>query len=86
MLSHIYILESLTYPVNKRGGISKMLEEYPDVLTIDDLKEILHYKSNTTIYKLLRSGQIKSIHSSKGNRYLIPKKNLIYFLMDSNNQ
>ncbi|MBQ8084922.1 MAG: helix-turn-helix domain-containing protein [Lachnospiraceae bacterium] len=60
-----------------------MFKNYPDVLTIEDLMEILHYKSKTTIYKLLRSGQIKSIHEKRGNRYLIPKKSLIDYLLDN---
>lgn len=63
-----------------------MLEDYPDVLTIEDLMKILHYKSKNTVYQLLRSGQIKSIHSRRGNRYLIPKKSVIDFLLDNNNQ
>ena len=60
-----------------------MFKNYPDVLTIEDLMEILHYKSKTTIYKLLRSGQIKSIHEKRGNRYLSPKKSLIDYLLDN---
>lgn len=63
-----------------------MLEKYPDVITIDQLMEILHYKSKTTVYALLRSGKIKSIHSKRGNRYLIPKKSVIDFLLDNSDR
>lgn len=59
-----------------------MLENYPDVLTIVHLKEILHYKSNTTIYKLIREGRIKAVHT-RGNKYLIPKKYVIEYLLDN---
>lgn len=58
-----------------------MLDEYPDVLTIMHLKEILHYSSNTTVYKLIKEGKIKAVHS-RGNKYLIPKKYLIDYLLD----
>ena len=58
-----------------------MLDNYKDILTVDDLMEILNYKSKTTVYKMLRNGTIKSVHS-KGNKYLIPKVNVISFLID----
>lgn len=56
-----------------------MLEKYPDVLTVEELKEILRYNSSTTIYKILKEGKIQSIHA-KGNRYLIPKVSVIKYL------
>lgn len=62
------------------GG--KMLEEYKDVLTVNDLKEILHYRSNTTVYKLLNNNVINAVHL-KGNKWLIPKQNVISYLLDN---
>lgn len=58
-----------------------MLEKYPDVLTVEELKEILRYSSSTTIYKILKEGKIESRHV-KGNRYLIPKVSVIKYLLD----
>ena len=60
-----------------------MLKDYPDVLTIDDLMEILHYKSKTTVYRLLRGVKIKAVHEKRGNRYLIPKKSVVDYLLDN---
>lgn len=61
-----------------------MLENYKDVLTVTDLKEILHYTSNTTIYKMLNDKTINAVHS-RGNKWLIPKQNVINYLLDSKN-
>lgn len=58
-----------------------MLEKYPDVLTVEELKEILRYSSDTTIYKILKSGKIRAVHA-KGNKYLIPKDSVIKYLLD----
>ena len=57
-----------------------MLEDYKDILTVSQLKEILNYKSNTTVYKLLNEGIIKA-RRVQGGRWLIPKENVINFLM-----
>lgn len=54
-----------------------MLEQYKDVLTVKDLKEILPIGTNN-IYKLIHSNEIK--HIRIGNKILIPKINLINFL------
>ena len=54
-----------------------MLEQYKDVLTIKDLKEILPIGTNN-IYKLINTNTIK--HIRVGNRILIPKVNLINYL------
>ncbi len=39
-----------------------MLEEYKDVLTVQEVKEILGYKSNNTLYKLLHNGKTTLLH------------------------
>lgn len=60
-----------------------MLENYKDVLTVAELKEILNYSSNTTIYKLLNEGVIKA-RKVRDGKWLIPKENVIHFLVDKN--
>ena len=59
-----------------------MLDEYKDILTVQELKEILHYKSNTTVYKLLNEGVIKAVHM-RGNKWLIPKQSVIDYMLDN---
>ena len=54
-----------------------MLNNYPDVLTIEDLIVILHMGKNT-IYRLLQKGEIVS--RKVGRKYLIPKRSVIDFL------
>ena len=54
-----------------------MFDEYTDIVTIDKLQEMLHI-GRSTAYKLLRSGQIKAIHS--GRVWLIPKESIIEYI------
>ncbi len=54
-----------------------MLENYPDVLTVNDLYKILPIGRNS-IYKLITDNTIK--HIRVANKILIPKKYLIDFL------
>lgn len=55
-----------------------VLADYPDVLTIPDLHEILK-TSEKTIYKLLRENTIPGIKI--GGKYLVVKIDLVEFLM-----
>ena len=57
-----------------------MLEKYPDVLTPDDVIEILNIGRNT-VYEMLNNGTIKSIRI--GRKHRIPKKILIEYLENS---
>lgn len=56
---------------------SKIFTEYPDVVTIDDIMEMLHVGKNTA-YGLVKDGLIKSIR--RGDRYIVPKACVIEFL------
>ena len=56
-----------------------MLEEYKDILTVKEVKEILGYKSNTTLYKILKNGDIKYRRQPNG-KYLIQKQSIIEYL------
>lgn len=57
-----------------------MLEKYPDVLTPDDVIEILNIGRNK-VYEMLNNGTIKSIRI--GRKHRIPKKILIEYLENS---
>ena len=53
------------------------LNNYPDVLSPNDIMSILHI-GRSTAYKLLYSGYIPSIRI--GKQYRIPKKSLVEYL------
>lgn len=54
-----------------------MLENYSDVLTVDDIMKILHI-GRSNVYKLLQLKIIPSIRL--GKKYVIPKSLMIDFL------
>ncbi len=54
-----------------------ILDSYADVLTVNDVMNILHIGRNKT-YELLRSKVIPSIRI--GKKYVIPKNLMIEFL------
>ena len=53
---------------------------YPDVVSIDDLKSMLNIGRNTA-YSLLQNGSIKTIRI--GRKYIIPKQSVIEFLLNT---
>ena len=54
-------------------AVMTMLNKYNDILTVDELCEVLNIGKNTA-YKLLKNGDIKSIKI--GRIYRIPKKSI----------
>ena len=54
-----------------------MFENYPDVVSINDLTEMLHIGRNTA-YKLINNKEIKSIRIGKVHK--IPKSYVIEYL------
>ena len=54
-----------------------MFEDYPDVVTIDDLQAMLHIGRNTA-YKILQDDLIKTMKI--GKKYIIPKASVINFV------
>lgn len=56
-----------------------MFSEYRDIVTIEELQEMLRI-GRSTAYKLLRSGQIKALHN--GRIWLIPKKSVIEYVAE----
>lgn len=53
------------------------INEYPDVMTVEDMCEYLRISTKTG-YKLLRNGTIQCL--KPGKSYLIPKKFVLEFI------
>ena len=66
----------------KRRKYMNMLKNYPDVLKIKDMREVLGGISTKTGYKLLRENKIESI--KVGREYCITKISVVDFLMRKN--
>ena len=58
---------------------SVMFTNYPDVVNIEQLCEMLGGPSTKSVYRLLKSGEIKSFWI--GKRYRIPKVFVIEYLI-----
>lgn len=58
-----------------------MFYNFDDILTIDELSELLKIGKNTA-YRLINSGQIKSIRIGRTHR--IPKKSVIEYIICKN--
>lgn len=56
---------------------SRYIDDYPDVLKPEDVMAIFDIGKNT-IYKMLRTGELKSIRI--GKQYRIPKIYLLQYL------
>lgn len=67
----------MNYPIKTEHLYNLFLKEYPDVLTTKDLQSILSI-SGKTVFRLLHSGQIKSI--KVGRKFRIPKIYLLQYL------
>ena len=57
-----------------------MFTDYPDVVGAEQLGEMLGGVSTKTVYRLLKSGKIKSLYF--GKRYRIPKLFVVEYLTD----
>jgi excisionase family DNA binding protein len=55
-----------------------MFPGYPDVVNVEQLGEMLGGVSDKTVYRLLKSGKIKSLYV--GKRYRIPKLYVMEYL------
>lgn len=59
---------------------SELFKDYPDVVRVYQLKEMLPKTGKNKIYKLLKD---KKIHSKRiGRDYYIPKVSIINYLME----
>lgn len=54
-----------------------IFKEYNDVVTVDDVMNMLHIGRNN-VYKLLNDNSIKTV--KVGKRFIIPKRSVIEFL------
>jgi excisionase family DNA binding protein len=57
-----------------------MLEEYPDILTVEEACEALRVGYNA-MYELLNSGKVKAYRN--GRVWRIPKASLVEFIRNS---
>lgn len=55
----------------------EIFAEYDEVLSIEDVMEILHIGKNS-VYSLLKSNEIRNIRV--GKRYIVPKQSVINFI------
>lgn len=63
-----------------KDNLKACFSDYPDVVSIDDLKSMLNVGRNTA-YALLKNGSIRTIRV--GRKYIIPKQNVIDFLLNA---
>ena len=57
-----------------------MLEDYPDILTVEEACEVLRVGYNA-MYELLNSGKVKAYRN--GRVWRIPKTSLVEFIRNS---
>ena len=55
-----------------------LFADYPDVVNVEQMREMLVGICDKTAYRLLRSGEIRSF--IVGRRYRIPKTNILKYL------
>ena len=55
----------------------EMFTENDEILSIEDVMEILHIGKNS-VYSLLKSNEIRNIRV--GKRYIVPKQSVINFI------
>ena len=64
--------------LNPRDAYRMMLRDYPDVLNIDQMCDILSVSTKTG-YTLLKKGKVQ--HLKVGRSYRIPKAHLLTYLI-----
>ena len=69
--------------LSSKDTYSLMLKDYPDVMNIDQMCEILGVSTKTG-YKLLKNGDVTYIKI--GRNYRIPKAHIISYLRVGNEQ
>ena len=69
--------EQITMQSSHSLGI-EMFQEYPDVLNLEEMSELLQISTKTG-RRLLNNGEIRSFRI--GRSYRIPKQHLISFIM-----
>jgi len=69
--------ESIGSTLSPQDIYSAMFKDYPDVLDVKQVSELLHV-STKTVYRLLRSGTLTSL--KVGREFRIPKLYLLQYL------
>lgn len=59
--------------------MNDLFSTYPDVVSIDEIQQMLRIGKNT-VYELLKTEKLKSI--KVGKKYVVPKKFVIDFLLE----
>lgn len=75
-MCYIYFIAKVYGFHNRKGG-QNMLEQYPDILNVSDVAQILKV-GQRSVYKLIHTGDLYS--RKIGREYKIPKQNLISYL------
>ena len=57
---------------------NRIFKDYPDVVTVDHVQEMLHIGRNTA-YSLLKDGTLKAFKN--GTHYIIPKASVVNFVL-----
>ncbi|MCM1009130.1 MAG: helix-turn-helix domain-containing protein [Muribaculaceae bacterium] len=65
--------------VEKELNVNTLFADYPDVVTVEQLKEMLQI-GHVLAYRLVKSGEIKS--KKIGREYKIPKTNVIKYISE----
>lgn len=60
-----------------------MFQEYPDVVSVEEIQQMLRLGKNT-VYTLLKNEIIKSI--KVGKKYIVPKQYVMNFLNSAENK
>ena len=60
--------------------VTAMFNNYPDIVTVKQVGEMLHIGRNNA-YALVRSGQVKSVRI--GKKYRVPKNWVLDYLKNS---
>lgn len=71
--------ETATNEVAQQNNTATMFSSYPDVVSVEQLTEMLHI-GQVLAYKMLKDGTIKA--RRVGRRYIIAKKSVIDFLSE----
>lgn len=63
---------------NRIFNYESIFKDYPDVVTVDHVQEMLHIGRNTA-YSLLKDGTLKAFKN--GTHYIIPKASVVNFVL-----
>ena len=68
--------------MNIKEQYSVMFTNYPDIINIEQMRDMLGGISLTLAYRLIKKNQIKAMKI--GRQYKIPKANIISYIINNN--